>query len=1361
MDKLLRNVCALILTTAMMLGIMQGPLTWATAKESKDMVTSGIMTKVSMMKSVNGSWKDATEFQPDDEFQMKLYFSIPSGTYTQGNGSEMYYQLPSGVKVTEEQTGDVVDTNGSNMVIGTYKIDTNGKVTVTFNENFDTNKAYGGYVKFEGKINIDVAEDETKIITFGNGKGSITIKKNDNGGKQPSGDGNKTDSTVKKEAVLSSDKKSITYKVIVSTVKGTGDPVSLNDAITWVNNITADYDKGSFSLIKKKANGSSEKVSYNADQLNITDNGNDKQKFTLNNLPKLDAGESYELTYKVNVHDTGDGMEQINNEVQDNKNHNAKVSLNISNRMGNKHGNVTADRLEWTIDVNEDRRDLSSYQLNDILPDGYHLVENIVVKDIDDNSKRVDALEVLKNDANKVGTKKINVDFSKVPSDKKNHKFQIVYWTNVIDATTPGDSKLVTNRYELKNNDHTYSGEAPVTYQPFKVNKTSEDSKNTITDNKRINHWKAQVEMSAAYFNEFTYKDIIDNAKDQNGNDRGPDSHYAIAATLYNEIKDSINLIRHIKSDYGPNVQEHTDSYVTNSETESKNDYKWVLTCYDANKQEVKNTDTTSHVKSFTLKLIANKDYVKPTEMNVSYTTIGDIANVNEGDTVKYGNTGGFLSYDNKHTNVPDSHSESSYTNEHLIEKLASPKNDGNQFANSLNTKITDLDEENGKKILYYRILLNIKPSQNDGFTVKDILPKGLTYIDGSLTAGFYHNPFYSASENYNSNNYNFSGKDKPSVDTKKNDDGTTTITIGIKGGYRKDGDTKKISLNYKVVVSDDDDWKNMKLTSKTYTNKVEWNGASTSQVTKVDREVKDFEKKVVQESQKKGDQTKWLNTLDYYLPINPGEKDLNPNGDTLTLVDQMKVPAGVTAYLDLNSVKLCKYDAYKENAVGKEVDKSLYTFTYDNAQHKMSLEIPDSKGFVLVYKYNVDPDNVQSPQISNDAELAGKYKDSASLNMSVQKSGSVIWTKTVKIKKVDSRDYSKPVPGAKFEAYKRVNNSWQNVNLENPITNDKGEINIESFDRGGLYKIKEVVAPSGYAINNKDYYVVMIPEDNASLTSDYEKSYYDNNIDQAAQGEIKGMENITFVGGQGATILVPETFTELSVDKSWVNQDGTKANPGAKKIHLSLYKYKKGKPTVTVTLNMHHSSSWLTSTKYSIAKGSNFTVKITSKDDASTIVDENGVDRGKEYTVGPINEDKTINVSFANKDGYSANADYTPPQEGIDYDHGTEVKGKDVYLSADNQWKHTWTDLGHEDGVYYGVKEDPVDGYKTTYRNNGITAGTIHVVNTSDKKKEEQYTLPSTGGKGTTMFYAAGVLLISLASFLLIRRYKHLNERG
>lgn len=750
--------------------------------------------------------------------------------------------------------------------------------------------------------------------------------------------------------------------------------------------------------------------------------------------------------------------------------------------------------------------------------------------------------------------------------------------------------------------------------------------------------------------------------------------------------------------------------------------------------------------------------------MNVSYTTIGDIANVNEGDTVKYGNTGGFLNYDNKHTNVPDSHSESSYTNEHLIEKLASPKEDGNQFADSLNTKITDLAEENGKKILYYRILLNIKPSQNDGFTVKDILPKGLTYIDGSLTAGFYHDPFYSASENYNSNNYNFSGKDKPSVDTKKNDDGTTTMTIGIKGGYRKDGDTRKISLNYRVVVSDDDDWKNMKLTSKTYTNKVEWNGASTSQVTKVDREVKDFEKKVVQESQKKGDQTKWLNTLDYYLPINPGEKDLNPNGDTLTLVDQMKVPAGVTAYLDLNSVKLCKYDAYKENAVGEEVDKSLYTFTYDDAQHKMSLEIPDSKGFVLVYKYNVDPDNVQSPQISNDAELAGKYKDSAPLNMSVQKSGSVIWTKTVKIKKVDSRDYSKPIPGAKFEAYKRVNNSWQNVTLVNSITDDKGEINISNFDSkglGGLYKIKEVVAPSGYAINNKDYYVVMIPEENSSLTSDYEKSYYDNNIDQAAQGEIKGMENITFVGKQGATIVVPDDYTKLTVDKTWVAPDGTATEPGAQKVTAHLYKYIKTKPSVDVTFRFWHGGQYEKEI-LTIAKGTAITVTLPTWANTDTFKDKDNHDYGKAYTTSVLNQDTQIDLyTGVWKDGYSFN--YTKPQYQIDKTHWSEEDT--VELNPKNNWKYTWNDLPSKDNdgneICYAVTEDDVPGYKTTYRNNnGINAGNIHIINTADKKKDEQYTLPSTGGKGTTMFYAAGVLLISLASILLIRKYKHLNER-
>ena len=1374
MEKLLRNVCALILTTAMMLGIMQGPLTWAFANgnstqtvESKDMVQNKMIDDITVPQG---------ELHPGDSFYMSLDYHINANTYGQnGNQNakyEMTYSLPAGISTKAQEDREFTDNKGK--VLGTYSITADGKMVVKFNDQFDIHTTYTGSMNFSCQVNKDV----TQSIKFDGANATVKIKDNNSGNTNPSGDGGGTDSTVKKE-ILSHDSNSILYKVSISTKNGTGIAEKIDDSINKAENVTAKYDRNSFKLIKKKADGSTVEVKFNADQLSITDNGDDKQKFTLNNLTKLEAGESYELTYKVNIKEKDDsnGETKVGNYAQDGLYRGGYIEINPSKKMISKSGKQILDRIKWNVEVNEAQQDISNFHLIDNLPENYHLVDNIVVQDEDSGYRRVNVLEAQKEDANKSGTKKVDIDFSKVPSDKKQHKFSITFWTNTVESDIPGKVETVKNEADFIGNEHTYKGTAKVSYQPFGVNKSSDDGKNTITGNQRTNHWNVNVKFSGYHIDQFTYKDVIGNAKDENGNDKGADTHYAIAATLFDEIGKSIDLKRYTDNNYGSDSKEYTKKYVASEPNKINGDYQWILTCYDANGKQVDNTDKTTHVKSYTLQIKTNNDDVKPSDLDISYTTIGDISQMKEGESWKFNNTGKFDSYNNtkNDTNHPsrvnDNEQSSSYKNERLIQKLSSidppiKKDDPNSyqihdFKESLNADYSKMSTDpNGNKILYYCILLTVKPDYKEtgDTTVTDVMPKGMTYVEGSMIGHFYGNDWWLLDSN---GKYTFKDNE-PTVSASKEENGDTKLTIKIKKGFTN-GQKQIIVLNYKTTVSIED-WLDMNVEHKTYRNTASWDGAQTTQNTTVNREVKNINKTGVQLTDSKGNP---LNKISYNVPINPAAKDLNVHGDTLTLVDKLTAPGGVSAYLDLNSVKLSKYDESKPNAVGEKVDSSLYSFTYDEKTHEMSLEIPDSMGLVLTYNYSFDPgsypanNNGSGPNISNEVELGGR--DKIPFNSILQQGQISIVSQDLTIKKVDSKDYSKSLESATFSAYQLINNKWEEVKLKSDTTDENGEIKIQSLAVKTLYKIEEKSPPKNYSKNPKVYYAYVT--DNKSL-ADNDKEKIFNSFDSSIQNAIGSKDNITFVGKQGAMIVVPDDYTKLTVDKTWVAPDGTATKPGAQKVTAHLYKYIKTKPSVDVTFRFWHGSNQPETEILTIAKGTAITVTLPTWANTDTFKDKDNHDYGKAYTTPVLDQDTQIDLyTGVWKDSYSFN--YTKPQYQIDKTHRSEEDTvATVELNPKNNWKYTWNDLPSKDNdgneICYAVTEDDVPGYKTTYRNNnGINAGNIHIINTADKKKDEQYTLPSTGGKGTTMFYAAGLLLISLAVILFIKRYKHLNERG
>ena len=158
-------------------------------------------------------------------------------------------------------------------------------------------------------------------------------------------------------------------------------------------------------------------------------------------------------------------------------------------------------------------------------------------------------------------------------------------------------------------------------------------------------------------------------------------------------------------------------------------------------------------------------------------------------------------------------------------------------------------------------------------------------------------------------------------------------------------------------------------------------------------------------------------------------------------------------------------------------------------------------------------------------------------------------------------------------------------------------------------------------------------------------------------------------------------------------------------------------------------------------------------------------------YTIENVTTDLTDIVITA-KDGWPGKPfylDYESPDEALSSRH--EIQQAE--LSKDNDWSCSWDNLPKTDNeghpYYYTVEETAVtqngkdisSQYTTTYsNNNGIQSGQMVITNTA---KKDEITLPSTGGMGTWIFRALGIISIGIGIeiLLFIKRKIEIGGKG
>ena len=1301
------------------------------AEESTDF--GQYITSADVSKIQNGSWVSSETFEDGDQVKVHINYNLPANIVTTDK-DKISYQLPNGIKPLKEETGLVYASNGK--AVGTYLITTEGKITIDFNADFATGEPFSGYIEFQGTVSADGADDDGSVKFDGDG-GEITVK--------PSKE--QYDLNMSKQASLNDDG-TVSYTVKASTKNGTEGTIKIEDKFVDWDSAMAEYNVNSFKVIKKDKDGISTPMTATP-----SING---ESFTINDLPKLEAGESYEITYTAKATPSNkDGSGLLTNSVKGTSGNTSKetsTSITISNSMISKYGGYdqNSGKMNWSITINPDKKDIGGYVFNDTIDNNLEIPTPITVKGSNGTTFTIDSLPY-------------------IFPDGSNETYTIEYQTDA-----PKENVTVTNTGTIGKDGTTYESSygVGVNHRDWDITKSS--TGNTVSeDGKTItNTWQAYMKLPDRGITSVTYSDVIKNGT-STGDKDFIGEHYAILSELREEINRNIELkdangISIFKEDLEVSVKFYSD--------ENKNN-------------EVTNDD--AHVKAFevTVKKKDDSEFVGQSLNISSYHTIGDLKGVKEGINYYFVNKG----------TVQDKESESkvTYNKPKKFVKQGFGKIDGGTYDKYSSSKVsTDYISRDGK--LYYRIIFT--PDSNEQISVTDTLPKGTKLFKKGERADYTNSSYKSnpadrgspeAIYHFGDNAEWYCDGDANFTDIRKYfkysyDETTNKITFTFEPGYNKtDGDNYSekrqtpngpIAIYYAVDITSDEFWKDLKNENKEYTNTLEYQGKSQEQHTEVERETQNVTK-----TAKQIDNT---TKVEYSVIINPAAKDLNPKSDKITLNDKLEYSDNnnISSYLVLSSLKLYEYDADKVDHKGKLIDESRYQVQIDDTTHKLTVTLPDELACVLGYQYDFDVGQAAHPTIKNNVSLEGEFSSSVDTNIDISQSSAGVIRGKMTIYKVDSKDYSKKLPNAKFKLWEfdKETKDWKAVTKGSTDvfeTNEDGEIVFSgsSEDKflvaNTLYKLEETEAPSGYDKDENPHYFVIYQADQNKTKQDAQTALTEQGIPN-----VNLYNDVSYIpNNKEVSLYVPNDSNSISVKKVWVDQENKGATPGASNVKLQLYRVTKKKKTYSVTLKFNN-NQWSTISKtVQVAQNKPLYIKDSRWWSVSTdfvpeniTVTKNGNDFGSvdcSYSGGkqfvniqtePITENCEITITVMNNAFYfSDNVLITHDDPEIETNK--QAQGEPVTLNDANGWSHTWNNLTSKpdtgEDYYYTVEEvNAPSGYQVSYTNNdGIQEGDITVTN----KKLDNYDLPDTGGFGTFGYYAIGALFITATLFAYIANIK------
>lgn len=1348
-----------------------------------------------------------SEIQEGDELRLVLNMgSVPENTFSDAlNGNKAYYRLP--YKLAEPLTDKPIYKEGSTTeVIGHLNVNPEGLAIITFDkvQGFDYTKTFKATINVSGKI-VASGTSTSEDIKFSDDAHFTLKKKSDI----------KTEKSAAAEVVEKGDKTYFKYTVKVSSKNGTaGQPVTIDDVITSLYNLTGSYDKDSFELTKNDES----KVDL-TDKLTFASDG---KSFKIGNLDALGQDEYYELTYLYEVSHSGkynNDWGSVKNTATATSGENtwsddvekslSKVDITVekTGAIAGYGNDQAVGKITWTVTINNPNgRDLNGYVVDDALKtDGITIRAGDKVKieeSTDSNSFhdfKVNGIQ--QYGVIKEGHKGFTYTF---PEGSTGKKYRFTYYSTMPDGM---GGKDVTNGVDVKKGEKEYHAEGTVqnAVREKKLLKNSSGTLETVSTGKmQEKKWNIAVRTAASVGKKssFTVTDTFQKPTIDNTEATGL-KHYAVKKDLDAQLKNSIKVYW---------VSGETSGYVwyykeTKTELEG---VKINIAYYKASGEEA--LEDTDEVTSFKITV----DWTNATDGNLVITQLNaesyssyveDVSSLEAGKTLTVTNQ---IEYEGDHVSA-----NSSYT------KPAAGKAELKKYAcdNAYHGFSENATVEYGKIIWFKLILKNVT---DDTVTVTDTLPKGLKYENFVASNDTnWMKPYYvgfskstESGVDAGTSLFPLSGQSHTDDDSRqgkgyltvsytpyqKNQEQTLTFTLkNLTEAQKNNPEGYNIAIIFGVRV-DDDRWEDINFTQDTYTNTAKWDKEAKAKTADVTVQRTNFG--LWKTAQRSSDQ----NAATYTVEINKESKQwLSKSGSELELHDTLTIPAKIDAEINRQSVKLEKC---VDNWQWVDVTTTdLRRFTLEpmqtdgtNKVYKMTFAVPDGCYYKLTYEYRflVGDNSVgtQDFQISNKVDMFGHGETNKDYWYQYQQGGgtaSQTNTNTLQLFKVERDKYNKTLPGATFKLSKWDGSDWSTV--KNDCTTDaKGQIlfrytnsmnaDVVKVDRGVLYMLEETAEPEGYIRDSTPHYFLMLA---ANQTKD------DAAITTAMQGSGVAESQITFVAAnQTEQMYVKNTAKQITIRKLWLKDDGKLDTGPHDGITVKLTRYdatgKKDEGwSANITLSSGNDWTYIypdtskTPTDEPLKDGYTYAVEeeeenVPSGYNVSYTDWKDGKETNTGFTSGDTvvitNQQKTnwlkVEKKWLAEDGKTALKDADLPESITvqlykvnDSGVGEKVVGKTLELNAGNYWKGQFTDLD-PDAKYYVVEEVSVDGYEvvsgTGEGNAALPGATIVVTN---RKNAPGYELPATGSTGTAPYTTAGAVLMGAALVGGYRRKRRQERRG
>lgn len=1071
--------------------------------------------------------------------RVNLKYTVKPGVLTPTNNT-LTYQLPKGLPMPDVVTGNIVDESdkdeaGNAKVVGSFTVDTDGTVTLTFtDEKFigtddKVSLPFTGTFKAAVTASADNFEDE-KEIKFKDDC-ILTIKKKTADIKISKGSGSPLITNRKDGTFVNN------YEVTVGTTNGTKDPVILTDTLNTNRNgeNRSDYLKGgkylvdSFKLYKVDASGTKTEIDVPAHELKTDGNGN--PQVVLAPLPALEAGEKYIWNYDVqrNYADFDkmpNGVAIINNTAKAEAGCNVKDGADAwytckTSRIEKKgEYDPKTGRIQWTITVKVPHSFLGPYllqgcKITDDLPDGVKIVGDVKV-----GNDTISAENFLQNGYT-------------IPAEYGKTELKITF-----ETTTPIGGGSVTNKAQiLTKSNHTFEASDTVN-----IGKGDWSLSKSIATRGETPTWNLSATNKAGEA-EFTLWDVLADAENDQGEEK-KDTHYAIAKELDDAIKANLTLTM------------HDNTRLTYTEAVAAGNT--INMTYYADRDgttQVNAGDSSIRVRSFTIHVKAGNGQNPVRSISVTgIPTHEERDDVPTGEVWTYQN---FMKIDGVSGNAS---AKDTYRSYKKFEKGVAAKSSGDETGYLTGSNSFEKNDLSGHK-LRYQLVLQTDQDDADAIEVTDILPENVDFAINSVQISLDEDAFVKPDKLTTANA------------TAAYDPAMRQLTVNIKD-YNPDANKPhRIRIRYEVDVGTDTQlaWKNPSVSKLTYTNTATWGELTETTTTTVTRKVEQVKKTGWQDP---GNDRK----LHYQVVINPAGEDLSAGqtrAEKIELWDNISTTNGAIATGDVNSVKLYFYN-YDETVgvtTGKEVPRNMYRILEADKNGWLHMEIPNMAALILVYDCNVkDGSAAASYQVSNTVTLSNGSKSSDSGITYQVKADATATTAQFVLRKKDS--YSGvSLKGAEFtiSQYDTVSGQFVPWTGNGTLTTDEnGQASLAVLDSETasclkpdvLYKLVETKAPTDYQLDATPHYLLF--RKNASAENEQKAFANATGVEEGTtiltvNDETVDLNRNVQVGSDAGTTTAEysNVYSKLTVSKLWLDQDTKQpVEPAAENIEIRVWRY-------------------------------------------------------------------------------------------------------------------------------------------------------------------------------------------------------------